>query len=363
MTKKIAYSILCILATSTGLNAIDWNSAATDSDWNTAANWVGGVVPTASDDVQIKTPAANVTVSAAASTNLLKNGHNSSITVTAGGTLAVTTNAEVGNTGNAANNTGEGTLVVDGGSVDIDGQLFLGKFNDTRTGTITLNSGDISVGSSSTSSGNAVQIGGYDLGTGVINMTGGNFSANGQFWVGKAGAGTLNLSGGTLDLTAGSWQNLRVGNGDGTGTVNMTGGALATEGFRMGKNGVTGNANFNLDGGILTVDGDFTSAITLRSDSELAIGDGVFQWQGDRTTDIGALITSGNITFATSTVSTITATAEQTWTDGSTILYADIDEVKSGYTTIWATSAVPEPSTYALLFGSFLFAWVMLRRR
>ena len=342
MNKKIIpYCTLCILSATTGLHAINWNSAATDGDWNTPSSWDGGVVPTASDDAQINRT-TNVTVSAAAFTNKLRSGHNSTITVSTGGTLTVTTDAEVGNTGNAAENTAEGTLVVDGGSVDIDGKLFLGRWNDTRKGTVTLNSGDISVGSSTTSGAKTVQVGGDNLGTGVINIAGGTFSVTGQFRVGDTGAGTLNLNGGTLDLTAGDWQNLRVGSSDGVGTVNMTGGILLTKGFTMGKNGVTGNANFNLDGGIFTVDGGFTSAISLKSDSGFAIGGGVFQWQGDRTTDIDALITTGNITFATSTVSDDYSgvTPEQSWTstDGTTTLYADTDEVRSGYTTVWASS-------------------------
>jgi hypothetical protein len=296
-------------------------------------------VPTASDDVTIKTLGANVTVSTAVSTNKLINGHNSTITVSTGGTLTVATDAEVGNTGNSANNNAEGTLVVDGGSVAITGKLFLGRYNDTRKGTVTLNSGDISVGSSSTSNGITVQIGGNNLGTGVVNMTGGNFSANGQFRVGQAGAGTMNLSGGNLNLTTGDWQNLRVGASTGAGTLNMTGGAVETKGLVLGNNNVTGNSNFNLDGGTLTVLG---GAINLKSDSVLAIGDGLFQWEGDRTNAVDGFITSGNITFATTTVSDDYSgiTPEQSWTstDGTTTLYADTDEVRSGYTTVWASS-------------------------
>ena len=52
------------------------------------------------------------------------------------------------------------------------------------------------------------------------------------------------------------------------------------------------------------------------------------------------MVTSGQVTFATSSFSTITATAEQSWTssDGTTTLYADNDELKSGFTTFWASS-------------------------
>jgi hypothetical protein len=340
MTKKIiSQCAICILSASTVLHAIDWSSAVTDGDWSESTSWTGGVVPTASDDVTIKTLGANVTVSTAVSTNKLINGHNSTITVSTGGTLTVATDAEVGNTGNSANNNAEGTLVVDGGSVAITGKLFLGRYNDTRKGTVTLNSGDISVGSSSTSNGITVQIGGNNLGTGVVNMTGGNFSANGQFRVGQAGAGTMNLSGGNLNLTAGEWQNLRVGASTAAGTLNMTGGAVETKGLVLGNNNVTGNSNFNLDGGTLTVLG---GAISLKSDSVLAISDGLFQWEGARVNALGGFITSGNITFATTTVSDdysgITPEGSWTSTDGTTTLYADTDEVRSGYTTVWASS-------------------------
>ena len=115
MTKKIiSQCIVSILATTTGLHAatVNWSSAVTDGDWSESTSWTDGVVPTASDLAQIKTLGANVTVSSAASTNKLVNGHNSTITVSTGGTLTVATDAEVGNTGNAANNNGEGTLVV-----------------------------------------------------------------------------------------------------------------------------------------------------------------------------------------------------------------------------------------------------------
>jgi hypothetical protein len=362
MTKKIiSQCILCILSASAGLHAIDWSSAVTDGDWSESTSWTDGVVPTASDLAQIKTLGANVTVSTAASTNKLVTGHNSTITVSTGGTLTVTTDAEVGNTGNAANNNGEGTLVVDGGSV-VTGKLILGKYNDTRKGTVTLNSGSISVGESTGTINDptdndgdglpddptlkydtkVVQIGGNNLGTGVMNIAGGNFTVYGNFRVGDAGAGTLNLSGGTLDLTAGEWHNLRVGSGTGAGTVNMTGGTLETTGLTMGRNNVLDTANFNLDGGTLSVIGSFGAAISLKSNSVLAISDGVFQWQGNMTTEIGELIESGNITFGNSTTSGNYpgVTPVQSWpsSDGAVTLYADYDGLKTGYTTVWAES-------------------------
>ena len=344
MTKKIVYSILCILATSTGLNAINWNTAGTDGDWGSDANWSGGVVPTASDDAKINR-ASNVTLTTPVNARYLTTGASSILSVNSGGSLSL----------NGGNDGGVSNIIGEAGSVS----------SGTKYGTLELNSG----GQITVSNAN-FQVGSWSSAgqESFFNITGGTFTSGegDQLWVGRGGAGTLNLSGGAIALGASSFQPLRIGDGDGTGTLNMTGGTLTTNGIRMNNDradgGGAGDANFNLDGGTLTVSAG-GAGITLNSNSVIAIGDGVFEWQGNRASNIDALIASGNITFATSTVSTIIATAEQTWTDGSTILYADTDEIRSGYTTIWATSAVPEPAAYTLLFGSFLFAWVMLRRR
>ena len=355
MTKKtISQCILCILSASTGLHAqfigVDWNRSVADGDWNSTASWVDEVVPTASDNVRIRD--GNVTVSTAASANEIVTGLDSTVTVSSGGALTITVDAEVGNLGSPA----FGTVVVDGGDLTIGEKLFLARFDDFRTGTIQLNSGNISVGNNTLTANPAgdliyqskvVQIGGDNLGTGIMNIAGGNFTVYGNFRVGNEGEGTLNLSGGTLDLTAGNWHNIRVGSGTGAGTVNMTGGTLETKGLTMGKNfdenfNVADNANFNLDGGTLSVIGAFNGAVNLKSDSKLAISDGVFQWEGERTNAIDSMITSGNITFATSTMSGNYSdiTPEQSWTsaDGTTTLYADYNEVRTNYTTVWASS-------------------------
>ena len=351
MTKKIiAQCIVCILSASTGLHAatIDWNSAGTDGDWNTSASWTGDVVPGVSDLARIK-QAADVTVSASASANKLVTGDDSTITISSAGSLTVETDVEVGNSGGVA----YGTMFVDGGTLTVKNKLSLALFGDDRTGTITFNSGNITVGVDLLSpvsdedptlvyNQRAVQIGGSNSGTGEVTMAGGTFKAYGKFNLGITGPGTLNLSGGTIDLTEGEWQNLEVGK-NGAGTVNMTGGIIETKGLLMGKNGVTGNSNFYLDGGTLIVYGD---AITLKSDSKLLIGDGVFQWQRDQWNDrinpINGFITNENITYGSPTTSGNypDVTAEQSWTSasGAVTIYADTDEVRSGYTTVWAES-------------------------
>ena len=108
------------------------------------------------------------------------------------------------------------------------------------------------------------------------------------------------------------------------------------------NNGGLNNSILHLDGGTLTINGGFANAIKLGSDSNIAISDGVFEWEGNRITNLDALIVSEGITFAnpTTTGNYPDVTPEQSWTsaDGATTLYADTDEVRSGYTTVWAES-------------------------
>jgi hypothetical protein len=145
-----------------------------------------------------------------------------------------------------------------------------------------------------------------------LNISGGTFTAATQLYVGRGADGILNLTGGTIDLTGtgtGAWQNLRVGSDVGNSMVNISGVILRTYGLQLDNN-TSGNANINLNGGTLQVNGGFSRAITAKDNSVIAIGDGRFQRQGNRNTDIDAMITSEYITFATPTVSTITASAE-----------------------------------------------------
>ena len=310
MTKLIFYPTLCILATAAALNAqLDWNTANSDGDWNTPESWDLGVVPTEADFA--RNNGGNATVSGVANADKLTTGGANTFTVDSGGSLTVDADFLMGEAGNA-----------DAGE---------------KTGTVQLNSGGQIAAST------FAQIGSWGA-TGqesFLNIAGGTFTIGIRLQVGSGGAGTLNLSGGTLDLTAGGWHNLRIGDGAGDGTVNITGGTLITYGMRM-NNGGLNNSILHLDGGTLTINGGFANAIKLGSDSNIAISDGVFEWEGNRITNLDALIVSEGITFAnpTTTGNYPDVTPEQSWTsaDGATTLYADTDEVRSGYTTVWAES-------------------------
>ena len=423
MTKiTLAQCIVCILATSVGLYAINWNPDGTDGDWNTPASWNGGVVPTVSDEAKINQPTnvtvANVTtptpvsfihafshngdadasrtqgtydvtdaagdasgtgadfrvqvnasgvpsvrllsggtgytdnetitiadsslgsgggadvvvtviqalVDATAVANDLVTGFNSTLTVNTGAVLALANDMHVGNAGNVVNGTKNGTV-----QLDSDGQIVVN--NVVRVGSWEAASEGVSPPSA------------------VLEIAGGTLSIHKELYVGVGGNGTLNLSGGTVSFAANEWQQLRVGSDQGDGVINMTGGNLVTNGIQMDYD-ANSAARINLDGGILEVTsgwagnengGYLNGVITFSASSVIAISDGIFQWKGtNKRPAIGALVAGGYITFATSTLSSIypDVTPEESWTspDGTTTLYADTNEVRSGYTTVWASS-------------------------
>ncbi|MBL6828794.1 MAG: hypothetical protein ISQ74_02745 [Puniceicoccaceae bacterium] len=265
-------------------------------------------------------------VDATAVANDLVTGFNSTITVNTGAVLALANDMHVGNAGDVVNGTKNGTVQLDSG-----GQIVVN--NVVRVGSWETASEGVSPPSA------------------VLEIAGGTLSIHKELYVGVGGNGTLNLSGGTVSFAANEWQQLRVGSDQGDGVINMTGGNLVTNGIQM-DNDANSAARINLDGGILEVTsgwagtegGNYNNGVvTFSANSVIAISDGVFQWKGtNKRPAIGALVASGYITFATSTLSGSYAAdiAEESWTssDGTTTLYADTNDIRDGYTTVWALS-------------------------
>jgi T5SS/PEP-CTERM-associated repeat protein len=141
------------------------------------------------------------------------------LTVAAPGDLAVSTTLRVGQ---AAGTTGDvtmtgGTVTVNGavGSGFGDGDLIIG---DVGAGTHTQSGGDVNVA-------DEIIIGLADVSTGVVNVSGGNFRANGRsILVGFDGNGTLNVSG-TGNVRANHDMLIGFLEG-GVGNVNVSGGTV-----------------------------------------------------------------------------------------------------------------------------------------
>jgi len=188
MTFLIALVLPLVLLNSASAQII-WDAGGFDDLWSTAANWSADTLPTAIDPVSIDDP---------------ENAH---CQIEDGIDVECET-LRVGNGGVTTN------LDISGGSL-------------TSTGAY------IGVDSSA--------------GHGILNISGGLFST-GSLQVGWAGTGTVNMTGGTIELN----DNLIIPGRTGTGTVNLFGGTINASDLRMTSE--LGSIDITI--GTLILDGD-----------------------------------------------------------------------------------------------------------
>ena len=221
-----------------------WDGGGADDLWSTANNWDGDSVPRIVDDVIVSVPGETVLIEGAAVSSTLKVANESGpsgLGVTAGGTLSVANQLTLGH-GNGA---------IDDG------------------GTMTLNGGDVSVGSN-------LLVG--NLGTGALNMNSGRISVAGWLVINQSdyggSTGHVQLDGGMIETVTFS---LHAG-----GSMDITGGALvygpggfsAVDGLTI--EGAISNGYITADGGAGVVSVDTNSVpgrtILTAADNPTIIG-------------------------------------------------------------------------------------------
>jgi autotransporter-associated beta strand protein len=254
-------TLFALTALSTQAADLSWQGGT--ADYTTAADWVGGVVPGASDNaindhgtnnvVQIKVGDPDWTVNDFRAGNgagdgaFVQNGQ----TATVNGWFRM---------GIASTNTG--IYMLNGGTLNYQGGHF--SIGELGTGIVNMNGGAIN------GSGNfAINLGNTDDGSGVVNpntcifnQANGavNITGGGQLFVGNRGTGIYNLSGGSMDVHS----YIGIGRSSGTGTVNMTGGTLNQDGggnLLIGtawqNNGSPAVGVLNQSGGTINCQGQF----------------------------------------------------------------------------------------------------------
>lgn len=268
-------------------------TGGTSGDWNTAANWSLGAVPTKTADQNAvinltspNFPTINLGIIAPVDIVVGGAGGNGRLDHTAGDASTGSTNSmyvgTAGGTGvfNLANTagtggthtgfaTGSGSMTVNGGTLWVGGSGAgsNGTLNVNTTGTlsagIALNvsgtggTGVMNLDNGSVTCSNSVRIGYQTGGNGTLNMSGGSITKTGTdvlVVAGNGSVGVANVSGGSINVSSGeTW----IGNGAtvGThGTLNLTGGTLTTNSwFSIGRAGGTGV--FNLNGGTVVKQG------------------------------------------------------------------------------------------------------------
>ena len=286
-------------------------SGATDQSWTNASNWSAGV-PGVNSRATINTATGNFPIistavdkSATAGGNDLwigsGSGANGRLDINSGGSLntsgtwvfvgenggtgtlnvnsggSITSNADI-RLGRNANGTGH--VVADGGSIAVSsiardgtgistvtvkngGSIVTTAGNlenvtaTSLTGTLTAG-GSINMlnGVTSTNDGGAITATGGEMrignnGTHTLTQTSGSVTTNNWFVVGigASGAGTFNMSGGTLtSASVNATAFSTIGAGGGTGTVNLSGGTYNDMNKTVLGENAGGTGNFNLSG-------------------------------------------------------------------------------------------------------------------
>lgn len=279
-----------------------WTVGATPA-WETGSNWSTGIAPTSSDVVFINTtntttpnyPVISTGAQAAKELWVGANSGNPSQLDITGGSLAVTNYFIIGAdlTSNATVSQSAGTVTVAGGNTFWIGRNGgTGTYNLSGTGSLT-SAKTISIGATSTSTGNFNMSGGtmtvnnsMNIGgtggsgdgtpTGTFTMSGGTLTTTSWFSIGESGSatGTFNQTGGTVDAANSGGTAVNLGDRDSaSGTLNVSGGTFNSTGggINVGNhwNG-TGTNN-----GTLTVSGSgVVNTGTAANGLKLAAGNG-----------------------------------------------------------------------------------------
>lgn len=193
-TACLASLVLLLVPIHSASALISWDDGGPDHLWSTATNWTPDTVPGPIDPASIDAPA---------------NTH----CVIQAGIVAECETLRVGNGGVTTN------LDITGGSLAAAG-AYIGVDNPS--------------------------------GHGILNMSGGVFST-GSMQVGLDGTGTVNMTGGLIDLS----DNLVVPGGTGAGSVSLRGGTIRASDLRL----TSASGTLDVTAGTLILAGDDTAAV------------------------------------------------------------------------------------------------------
>jgi hypothetical protein len=218
-----------------------------------------------------------------------------------------------------------------------------------------------------------------EVASGSLTLTNTGFS----FFVGQNASSSLDVSGGTLTIntsgaTSGSGEEHVVfGNGSGDGTVTQEAGTFniigGLYGFYIGRQGATGS--FTLSGGLL--DEEDTVGTEIGSAGTLTLSGGTFEESASDAFTFDSASTS-HINFSTGSSGVLslyeasTSYLDGLVTAGDITVNGTVDTSTSDFSvngsstgqgTLELASAVPEPSTWALMLGGLGVLALIQRKR
>ncbi len=324
LKQNMVFALLMALVGSASAVTVEFRNYSGDGLWGTAANWASNTLPTGADQAKHTFVDSALILQSTGVADELLVGYtvgSAVVDVVSGGDLMVNKINLGAYTAGAV-----GALYVNGGTLDAGSFLRVGNFAGT-TGQFSMNSGMVSVGGTT-----AV---GY-TGEGSFVMSGGTFNANGVngFRLGEqAGStGTATIDGGLLSVPNGAIELLR--GGAGSAIMNITGGSVVSKIIYINTSGGAGDAQLNLLGGSLEITLNQAWGLEIAGDDTLNIEGGTLLWAGNRVTDLSALISNNFITWDNGQ-GMLLETYDASWTNGSSVLYADYNTINPGKTTVW----------------------------
>ncbi len=230
------------------------------------------------------------------------------------------------------------TVNLGGGNVTIgSGILQMGQTStsdNAATATVNVSGGTVNIGATSGTAINMASAGSGTAATAVVNLTGGTTTVNGDILrAGGAGttSATVNLSGGTLDMSgkaigsssstvnfnaqSGTLQNLGELNG-GAALTKTTTGTLTL----AGSNSYTGPTNVAAGGGTLEISGSINATASVQLDGGTLLLTGGNERVSDSagvTMNSGTLAFGNSVVNATETLGLLTLSANSTLDFGS----------------------------------------------
>jgi len=183
-----------------------------------------------------------------------------------------------------------GVFNYESGNFSIGGAIYLGGFDNSNPNSRPNADGTFNIGvngSSPTLNTNQFEVGRHNLG--VVNQFGGDVTVNGannlvlsQF---VNSDGTYNMMGGTLTVGSPSGSQGNINFNQGVGTFNQTGGVVTVDrNIQMGNNNAAGVATYDISGGSVDVTGGVDDQIRIG-----ITGTGQFIARGNGQVDAGTI--------------------------------------------------------------------------